>query len=157
MKGFLFLLVFLCSFKADASFLYKDLEFIGMENFSVVRKDGKIFIGFEYVINNPNWYAIIIKPSVLKLTVANTDCGLVKVEEDVKITRKKQGNYPFVLVGDASKFAKSGFSSIWSLITGNGVDFNIKGKLDAGLVVFKKKWALDYTYKMTFYEFLSLF
>jgi hypothetical protein len=51
MKGFLFLLVFLCSFKADASFLYKDLEFIGMENFSVVRKDGKIFIGFEYVIN----------------------------------------------------------------------------------------------------------
>ncbi len=157
MKKILFLLVFLGSFKADASFFYKDLEFIGMENFSVVRKDGKIFIGFDYVINNPNWYAIIIKPSVLKLTVADTDCGLVKVQEDVKIKRKEQGNYPFVLVGDGSKFAKSGFSSIWSLITGNGVDFNIKGKLDAGLVIFKKKWDLDYTYKMTFDEFLSLF
>lgn len=128
-----------------------------MENFSVKRDDGKIFIQFDYVINNPNWYAIIIKPSVLKLTVAETDCGLVEVKDKIKILRKKQGNYPFVLVGDASKFAKSGFSSIWSLITGQGVAFNIKGKLDAGLVVFKKKWALDYTYKMTFDEFLSLF
>ncbi len=157
MKKLIIFLVLLSSFQAKSSFFYKDLEFIAMENFSAERKNGSIYIGFDYVINNPNWYAIVIKPSALRLTVADVDCGLVKVEEKTKLKSKKKGRYPFLLIGDASKFVKSGFSSIWNLMTGKGIDFNIKGKLDAGIAIYKKPWPLDYTYKMSFEEFLSLF
>lgn len=157
MKKLLVLFLIGISFHSNAGFFYRDLEFIGMENFAVERKGDRIYVGFDYVINNPNWYGIIIKPSFLQLTVAGVDCGSVKIAEKIKIKRKKEGNYPFVLIGDASKFVKSGFASIWYLITGQGVDFTLKGKLNAGVSVYKKRWPLDYTYKMSFEEFLSFF
>lgn len=90
MKTLLIFLLLLGSFQAKSSFFYKDLEFLAMENFSAERKNGSIYIGFDYVIKNPNWYSIVIKPSALQLTVADVDCGLVKVEEKTRIERKKR-------------------------------------------------------------------
>lgn len=128
-----------------------------MENFSIERKHGNIHVGFDYVIKNPNWYGLVIKPSSLKLTVADVDCGWVRIEDPIKIKRKSKAGYPFVLIGDGSKFVESAFTSIWFLITGSGVDFNLKGKLKAGIACFSKKWPMDYTYAMNFEDFLSLF
>ena len=157
MKNILILFVLFFGFTANASFFYKELEFLAMENFEVERKNDRIYVGFDYVIKNPNWYGVVIKPSALKLTIAGVDCGYVKIQENIKIKRKSKKGYPFVLVGDGSNFIKSGFASIWSLLTGEGVSFNLKGKLKAGLVVFVKRWPLDYTYNMSFEEFLSFF
>ena len=157
MKRLIFLFAIFFGLSANAGFFYKDLEFLAMENFSVERKNDKIYVGFDYVIKNPNWYGIVIKPSSLKLTVADVDCGWVKIEDKIKIKRLSKKGYPFVLKGDGANFVKGGFASIWSLMMGNGVDFNIKGKIHAGLSIYSRKWPLDYTYKMTFEEFLSLF
>ncbi len=128
-----------------------------MENFKVSKVDEKIHIGFDYIIYNPNWYKIVIKPSSLFLTVAGQDCGWVRIKEKVKIKKKVEGAYPFVLVGDQSKFVKSAFSSLWALLSGNGIDFNIKGKIKAGAFLIRKKFDVDYTYKMTYEEFMSFF
>ena len=150
-------LIILSTFSAKSSFWYKDLEFLTMENFEVNKGEEKIAIKFDYVINNPNWYAATIKPSILKLTIAGTDCGEVAIIKKLKIKRKKKGNYPFVLIGDTSKFTKSGFSSLWSLISKGKIDFNLKGSLKAGVMGVTKKWKLDYTYEMTWSEFMSFF
>jgi hypothetical protein len=144
-------------FSTKASFLYKDLEFIAMENFSVTKGEENINIGFDYVIKNPNWYGMHIKPSTLKLTIADTDCGEVTVPEKIKIKRKSKNSYPFVLIGDMSKFSKSGFSSLWSMMSKGKIDFNLKGELKAGVFGLTKKWKLDYTYEMTWSEFMSFF
>ena len=150
-------LIILSTFSAKSAFWYKDLEFLAMENFDVTRGDETIAIRFDYVIKNPNWYGVVIKPSNLKLTIADTDCGEVAIPEKLKIKRKKKGKYPFVLIGDASKFVKSGFSSLWSMISKGQIDFNLKGTLKAGVMGLTKKWKLDYTYKMTWSEFMSFF
>ena len=121
------------------SLSFEDLIFKGMENFDVERKDGKVHIGFDYVIENPNGISVIIKPSSFFLKIADSDCGWVRISEKIKIKRKSEGKYPFMLVGDASNFVKSAFSSIWSLITGNGIDFNMAGDIKAGVFFFKKK------------------
>ncbi len=159
MKNVLILLVLLTSLgsTAKASFWYKDLEFLAMENFSVDRKDGHVYVGFDYVINNPNWYGIKIKPSSLFLKIAGVDCGWVRVSDDIKIKAKTEKGYPFLLKGDASDFVKGAFTSLWTLLTGQGIDFNISGELKAGVGFFVKKWPTDYTYNMTFEEFLSFF
>ncbi|MEZ4922769.1 MAG: hypothetical protein R2780_06320 [Crocinitomicaceae bacterium] len=136
---------------------FEDLIFKGMENFSVERKNGKVYIGFDYVIENPNKLTIVIKPSSLFLKIADQDCGWVRIEEKIKIKKKSEANYPFMMVGDASNFVKSAFSGIWGLLTGAGIDFNISGKLKAGIAIFKKKWPVDYTYKMSNEEFMSFF
>jgi hypothetical protein len=150
-------LVILSTFSAKSSFWYKDIEFLAMENVEIIRSEEKIAIKFDYVINNPNWYVVTIKPSILKLTIAETDFGEVAIPEKIKIKRKKKGNYPFVLIGDVSKFTKSGFSSFWSLISKGKIDFNLNGSLKAGIMGITKKWKLDYTYEMTWSEFMSFF
>ncbi len=157
MKSLLFSLLILFSINASAGFFYKDLEFLAMENFEVEREDGKVTVRFDYVINNPNWYSVVIMPSSMDLTIADSDCGSVEIQEKIKIKKKAEGHYPFVLEGDASNFVKSAFSSIWALMSGKGIDFNLKGKLKAGIFIFRKKWDMDYTYKMSFDEFLSFF
>lgn len=157
MKSILLVFFLTIGISSNAGFFWKDLEFLSMENFSVEKKEDKIYLGFDYVINNPNWYGIIMKPSSIFLTVADVDCGWVRIEEKTKLKRKQKGAYPFLLVGDASKFVKSGFASIWALLSGKGIDFNLKGNIKGGVAGITKKFPLDYTYKMTFDEFLSLF
>ena len=75
----------------------------------------------------------------------------------IKIERKSKSSYPFVLVGDASKFSKSGFMSVWNMFTKGSVDFILKGKIKAGIFGLAKKWKLDYLYKMSWQEFMSFF
>ena len=154
MKRITLILALLATFNSIA---FEDLIFKGMENFTVDRKDGKVHIGFDYVIENPNGISVIIKPSSFFLKIAGQDCGWVRISEKIKIKKKVEGKYPFMLVGDASNFVKSTFSSIWNLITGKGIEFNMAGKINAGVFFFKKKWPMDYTYKMTNEEFMSFF
>lgn len=136
---------------------FKEPEVMGAENFSVERVNGRMHIGFDIVIKNPNRLGFVIKPSSLFLKIAGVDMGWVRVEEKIKIKRKSEAGYPFALVGNSGDFVKSAFSSIWSLIIGEGVDFNMAGTVKAGVFFFKKKWKVDFTYKMTNDEFMSLF
>ena len=155
-RVFLLLILFLVAQRAEAQF-YKDLEFRNMKNFTYDKEGEVARIGFDYVIYNPNWYNIVIKPSTLRLTIAGQDCGWVEVDKKVKIKKKIEAAYPFVLVGESSKFMKSAFSSLWSMLTGKGIDFNIQGKLKAGALILRKKWAINYTYSMSYEEFISFF
>lgn len=136
---------------------YKDIIFYGMQNFGVEKKDGKVHVSFDYVIENPNWYAAVIMPSSLALIIADQPCGDVHVMEKIKLKAKTKAGYRFTLVGDESQFVKSSFSSIWNMMTGKGISFTIRGDLKAGILFLRPKWKVDYTYNMTFDEFLSFF
>jgi len=158
MRNLLLLLFSLtCFFQARASFWYKDLEYLAMENFHVLKGEEGLIISFDYIINNPNWYNITLKPSLLKLTIAGSDCGEVMVLDKINIKRKTKAAYAFKLVADSSRFIKSGFSSIWSMLSKKKIDFNLRGELKAGVFGLTKRWKMDYTYKMTLDEFLSFF
>ena len=147
----------LLAFKSHASFWYKELEFIDIVNFEVEKGADKIYISFDYIINNPNWYNITIKPSLLNLKIADSDCGEVLIKDKINIKRKTKAAYKFSLLGDASKFLKSSFSSIFTLLSKGKIDFVLAGDLRAGVFGIAKKWKMDYTYGMTLDEFLSFF
>lgn len=154
---FILLLTLSTTFYAQSSFWYKELDFLAMENIKISKSEDKILIQFDYVIQNDNWYGVTIKPSLLNLNVAGSDCGDVYIPKKVKIKRKSKASYPFVLVGDASKFTKSGLTSVWTMFTKGSVDLILKGKLKAGIFGLSKKWDLDYLYKMSMQELMSFF
>ena len=155
-KAFLTFIIFLTTLNVNASFWYKDIEFLSIENFEVT-KGAMYSISFDYVINNPNWYSIIIKPSHLDLIIADNDCGTVYIPEKLKIKRKTKASYPFVITAEASKFINTGFGSIWTMLTSGQVGFNLNGFLKAGVLGFTKKIKMDFTYEMTWSEFMSFF
>ncbi|MFK8037749.1 MAG: hypothetical protein AB8B74_05625 [Crocinitomicaceae bacterium] len=158
MKPVLSVCLFLfLSFNTHASFWYKDLEFIAMENFNVQKGSKNTIISFDFIINNPNWYNISIKPSILNLKIADTNCGDVLIKDKVNVKRKTKAIYKFSLLGDTSKFLKSGFSSIFKMLSQGKIDFVLAGYLRAGVFGITKKWRTDYTYAMTLDEFMSFF
>lgn len=150
-------LILTLSFNSKASFWYKDLEFIAIENFSVQKGANNMIISFDYIINNPNWYNITIKPSTLNLKIAETDCGDVLIKDKINIKRKTKAAYKFSLLGDTSKFLKSGFSSIFKMLSQGKINFVLTGDLRAGVFGVTKKWKMDYVYAMTLEEFMSFF
>lgn len=154
---FAFCLAISLCFNSSASFWYKDLEFIGIENFRVDKGADNIIISFDYIINNPNWYNVTIKPSLMNLNIADTDCGDVLIKDKINIKRKTKAAYQFSLLGETSKFIKSGFSSIFTLLSKGKIDFVLAGELRAGIFGITKKWKMDYTYGMTLEEFMSFF
>jgi len=99
MQKIFFIAALFFTISSNAEQEFKDLEFLAMENFSVEKKEGMVHVGFDYVINNPNWFSIVILPSSLFLKIADTDCGWVKVQEKIKVKGKKTAGYHFVLVG----------------------------------------------------------
>jgi len=157
MKQLLLMLALFSVIGAKAEQAYKDIIFYGMENFDVAKKNGKVYVSFDYIIENPNWYAATVMPSSLALIIADMACGDVVVEDKIKLAARTKAAYRFTLVGESSQFAKSTFSSIWNLMTGKGISFTIRGKLKAGVFIFRPKWKVDYTYNMTYDEFLSFF
>ncbi|MFK8044091.1 MAG: hypothetical protein AB8B72_01250 [Crocinitomicaceae bacterium] len=158
MKVFFLIVISLSlSFKSAASFWYKELEFISIENFSANRGAEKIYITFDYIINNPNWYNVTIKPSQLNLKIAEADCGDVLIVEKVNIKRKTKAAYRFSLQGDSNKFLRSSFSSIYTMLSKGKIDFLLTGDLKAGVFGIAKKWKMDYTYGLTLEEFMSFF
>ena len=154
---FVLLVVLSTTFCAKSSFWHKELEFLAMENFKISKSEKKIFIKFDYVIKNDNWYGVTIKPSVFNLNIAGSDCGDVYVTKKTRVKRKTKMSYPFVLVGDATKFSKSGFMSVWSMFSKGSVDFILKGRIRASVLGVAKKWPLDYLYQMSWLEFMSFF
>jgi LEA14-like dessication related protein len=148
--------LFLC-FNSQASFWYRDLELIAIENFKVEKGADKFVISFDYIINNPNWYNITIKPSIMNLKIAGTDCGDVLIKDKINVKRKTKAAYKFSLLGDTQKFIKSGFSSIFTILSQGKIDFFMSGNLRAGVFGITKKWKMDYTYGMTLEEFMSFF
>ena len=102
MNKFFFLFFLFISSITFAGNDYKDIEFIGMENFSVEKKDGKVLVGFDYVINNPNWFSAVIMPSSLQLIIAEQDCGWVHVEEKIKLKKKQSSINAFIIHGQLS-------------------------------------------------------
>lgn len=155
----IFVLSFLLSLSTFSfgGFFYRDIEFVAMEDFEVERTDDALLVKFNYVINNPNWYGIIIKPSSMFLTIAGKECGWVRISDKIKLKRKTQAKYPFALKGNPGDFVKSAFSSLFYAISGKAIDFNMKGKLKAGVAMFKFNWNIDYTYELTLDEFMSFF
>src|SRR5688500_17539239 len=137
MKNVLLIISLFLAVGASADQKFEDLEFLVLENFSVVKIDGKVRFGYDYIIKNRNWYSIIIKPSFLFRKIDDTDCGWVKVEEKIKVKGNTTRGYHFVLVGDDSQFVKSTFSSIWNMMSGKGIGFNIAGQLKAGVFLIK--------------------
>jgi len=138
-----FTLSFLLLLLLSACSLYQEpsmISFGGIERGKI--EDKKIDFKVKFVLNNPNFYTIKIKPSTMDLMIDGTPMGKIYLNEKVKLRRKTEQEYAVPL---SFKVEKGSFL-IMSMSLGlrDQIEIQIKGPVKGGVFFLYKEFPFEY-------------
>jgi LEA14-like dessication related protein len=127
---FILLLVTSCA-------IYKEPELEKVGNFQFEKLKGKsINFSLETTVDNPNWYAIKIKPSTVDVYVENLLIGQLTLQSTVRYARK---SHSIVNAPLTASLANGALINLVRLAGKNEVEVVLKGKVKAGVWFISKK------------------
>jgi LEA14-like dessication related protein len=112
--------------------LYEDVEFLGVQDYSFAQMEGsQIKASITFKINNPNFYSIKLKKSDFEIFLDNDKLGSASMLEDMKIIKKKEGEYTLNLAMQESELKNSIIPLLKKAFSKKTVTFRIKGRVKA--------------------------
>lgn len=131
----LILLLFLSSCAVEAP------EFIGSDGFKMDKMDGKeILFTAGVKVNNPNWFGIKIKRSVVDVYIEDQLMGKVQLEKKVKMKAKRESTLTLPL---KAVLEDGALITMMRYASKENVNVRIKGKVKGGVWIFSKKIEID--------------
>ncbi len=92
MKNLIYSLLILISFSSCVGI--QDIEFKGLDGVKMERSENKkLTLKLGVKINNPNFFSIKIKPSVVDVFINDELIGKAYLDESVKLIKKTQNTY----------------------------------------------------------------
>ena len=126
---------------------YEDLEFERMDGFKLDSIKGReISMTIGAVETNPNWFAIKLLPSTVKVYLEGQLIGEVQLNEKVKIRRKQENTLSVPLnatLEDGAMFTLIRYS------TKDTLSIRMTGDVRAGVLFLSKKIAIDENRKIS--------
>lgn len=133
--------ILLLLFTLSSCIQFEQVKFLGISNVSNVKKDGKaIDLDLDFRMDNPNTYAIKVKPSRLDVYLNDSKMGIIHLNEKVKLKKKSEGIYTAKLTLELDGFNVLALAK--SALTGK-VELNFKGKIKAGNGLITKSFDVD--------------
>jgi LEA14-like dessication related protein len=138
-----FLALFLAFFLISSCEFYEDIDMVTMGKVRLDKLEGNnAVINIDVELDNPNFYAIKVKPSFLEVYVEDEYMGKAHLLEKVKIKRKRTGTYNVKLelqgqegiVKKAMKYAQK-----------DKLKVRLVGKVKGSVFFISKKIAVDET------------
>jgi len=115
----------------------------GGEKINVSKVNGKkIEFTAEAKIFNPNCFTLKVKPSMMDLYVEGEYMGKVKLNEKVKLKKKKESQVEATFTAELSDGA---LMKAMKFATKKEVKVRLKGKVKGGVFIFSKKFEMDET------------
>lgn len=145
MKLLIYIFLFVLTLSSCAPFMVPEMK--GKEKISVQKlSKEEIKVTISANMLNENWFALKIKPSVLDLYVEDELIGEVKLDEKVKLKRKRETEIdaPLTLILSSGVYAK-----LLRYAMQKEVKVRIKGKAKGGVFIFSKKFDVDETKAIT--------
>lgn len=137
-KGFQtswFTFTFLLLFTSCA--LYQEPELMKVGSFQFEKLKGKsVNFSLETCVENPNWYAIKIKPSTVDVYVENLLIGQLTLQSTVRYARNSISTVKAPL---KASLADGALINLVRLAGKNEVEVVLKGKVKAGVWFISKK------------------
>jgi LEA14-like dessication related protein len=131
----------------SACAVYEDLEFERMDGFKLDGIKGRdISMTVGVVVTNPNWYAIKLLPSTVKVFLEGQMIGEVHLNEKVKIRRKQENTLSVPLnatLEEGAMFTMIRYS------TKDTVSIRMTGDVRAGVLFVSKKMTIDENRKIS--------
>lgn len=138
MRSILYLVLILMTI---SSCQYEEIKYLGVSRIGNVHKDGKtIDLDVDIKINNPNTYAVKIKPSTVDVLINDAKVGVVHLTDKIKLVKKTEGIYTAQLGVELEKINLIGLATN-ALFGKTTICF--KGKVKAGVAGFYKKFDLN--------------
>ncbi len=127
--------------------VYEELEFERMDGFKLDGIKGRdISMTVGVVVTNPNWYAIKLLPSTVKVFLEGQMIGEVHLNEKVKIRRKQENTLSVPLnatLEEGAMFTMIRYS------TKDTVSIRMTGDVRAGVLFVSKKMTIDENRKIS--------
>lgn len=135
-------LIFILSFFLISSCtLFQDLEINGMDGIKLGKIEGKkLTINFGVEVDNPNAYAIKIKPSTVDLFLDDEFLGKLVLTQTIKIIKKKEATY---MVPLQIELVDGYLLKFFKYTLKEKVSIRIKGKVKGSIFGISKKIAID--------------
>lgn len=116
-------------------------EFIGSDGFKMDKMDGKeILFTAGVKVNNPNWFGIKIKRSVVDVYIEDQLMGKVQLEKKVKMKAKRESTLTLPL---KAVLEDGALITMMRYASKENVNVRIKGKVKGGVWIFSKKIEID--------------
>ena len=150
MRYIKFILLFVICVSLSSCGIYKEVEFIGVEDilvkeFSVTA----IIIEVKAIINNPNGFDITIFDSDLDFIVNGTKLGKARFDANIILTKKAQETYTFMIKADMEGLASKVGLLFPILMTGKA-KVKVKGDIFVKALGMKKKAPIEFVEEITF-------
>lgn len=141
-----FILTLLVGFISSCA-VYEDLEFERMDGFKLDGIKGRdINMTVGVVVTNPNWYAIKLLPSTVKVFLEGQLIGEVHLNKKVKIRRKQENTLSVPLnatLEEGAMFTMIRYS------TKDTISLRMAGDVRAGVLFVSKKMPVDENRKIS--------
>jgi LEA14-like dessication related protein len=139
-RGILFIIPLL-TFMSCAPFkepIFKSFD--GQEGFSM--NEGKIIFTLKGTIENPNWYALKVKPSMVEVTIDGKKFANVYLDEKMKIKGKKST----ALVAPMHAELEDGaMMRMMGMALKDSIRLNLAGDVKGGVFFIYKKFPVNIT------------
>ncbi len=99
-----------------------------------------IKVNLDVVIDNPNWYAIKVKNAAVDLFVEDNKLGEIKINEKIKMKRKKESKIAVPLTLELEQGAMIKMVG-WAVR--DSINLQFRGYVKAGTFFFYKKFPVD--------------
>ena len=146
-------------FTLSSCSLYEDVEFLGVQNFSFEQMEGsQIKASITFKINNPNFYSIKLKQSDFEIFLDNDKLGSARMLEDLKIIKKKEGEYTLNLALQESELKSSIIPLLKKAFSKKTITFRVKGKVKARVFgIISKKFDINESEEVSIQELIKKF
>ena len=116
------------------------------EEIHITKINGKqIDLSFEATVYNPNGYGLKVKPSLLDVYVEGEYIGKVRLNEKVKVKRKKESTVETFLTAE---LVDGVLLKALRYAAKKEIKIQLKGSIKGGTFIFFKKFELDETFNV---------
>jgi LEA14-like dessication related protein len=138
------IVAFLSVFLFTSCLEYKDVEFLGIDDYKIDKVSGDIVqITLKMKIENPNTYNIKVKKSTFDLYLNGKMLGKAQMKDDMKLLKKSTEVHDVVFESSYQELSKGLFSSLGMLLGGTA-KLRIRGKVKAKAFGIGKKFDVDF-------------
>lgn len=150
--------LFFGTFLLGSCFQYDDLVYQGFDNVKMTKpKEGQMTLNFDLKLDNPNKFKIKIKPSDVTVFLGGKELGQVHLTETLTIAKRSERSYPISLDVKLKDLFKSGFGSLFEMMTKQTVSLRVKGFVRGSVYGVTQKRYIDETKEMETAQFMKLF
>ncbi|MBT6438928.1 MAG: hypothetical protein HOK72_04420 [Flavobacteriales bacterium] len=150
MRYIKFILLIATCVSLNSCGIYKEVEFIGVEDILVKEFSATaIIIEVKAIINNPNGFDITIFDSDLDFIVNGTKLGKARFDDNIILTKKAQEKYSFMIKADMEGLA-SKVGLLFPILMKGKAKVKVKGDIFVKALGMKKKTPIEFVEEITF-------